>query len=97
MARVVLRVPAGSVIVCAIGSWSVSAHVLTERPALGDWPGMPICTSYVVPGSSSTRLPRHSPLLGSYHMFRPWRNDESPDLRKMTAQPSAPGLVVGFQ
>ena len=91
----VVRVPAGSVITWPSGY--VSLQVATEIPALGDWPGMPICTSYVVPGSSITRLPRHSLLFESYHMLRPGRNDESPLFRKITEQPSAPGFDGGVQ
>src|SRR5438874_2399493 len=95
MASGCVTVPAGSVMVCATGK--LSLQVATAMPAEGCWPGMPICASYVVPGSSSTRLPRHSLFDGSYHMLRPERNDASPCLRKITAQPSAPGFDGGVQ
>src|SRR5207253_11017741 len=51
----------------------------------------------ILPGSSSTRLPRHSLLLASYHMSRPCLKPESPCLRKITEQPAAPGLDGGVQ
>src|SRR5258708_39288383 len=84
---------AGSVMVCAIGKFSL--QVATVRPFLNDWPGRPIWTSYGVPGWSSTRLPRHSLLRESYHMSRPSRHALSPCLRNCTLQPLelAPGLV----
>src|SRR5215210_2572824 len=95
MASGCVTVPAGSVIVCATGYCSL--QVVATRPALGAWPGMAICTSYCVPGCSSTSEPRHSLLRASYHMSRPCRHEESPTLRKMTGQPAEPGFDGGVQ
>src|SRR5437868_12373524 len=83
-----------TLMVCAIGNCSpqVVPVVCTENVD-----PTPICTSYAVPGVSCTRLPRHSVLRASYHMFMPWLHAVSPDLRYCTMQPAELGVELGFQ
>src|SRR5690348_6434647 len=77
----------------------VSAQVVAVKDGVNAWPGRPTCISYVVPGESCTRLPRHSLLRESYHMARPGFHvvSTSLNLRYWIWHPAAPGFVPGTQ
>src|SRR2546428_11233244 len=66
-----------------------SFQVLALKRALPSW------ISYFVPGSSCTRLPRHSALRASNHSGSPSRHADSPDFLNWIGQPPGPGSAGG--
>src|SRR5436309_9602849 len=68
-----------------------SFHVLALKGVPPSW------ISYFVPGSSCTRLPRHSALRASNQSGSPSRHADSPDFLNWSGQPPGPGSAGGVQ
>src|SRR6266850_1795146 len=81
--------PFATLTVRAIGKRSL--HVFALKRAAPSW------ISYFVPGSSCTRLPRHSALRASNQSGRPSRHADSPDFLNWIGQPPGPGSEGGVQ
>src|SRR6266542_5331956 len=81
--------PLATLTVRAMGKRSF--HVLALKRVLPSW------ISYFVPGSSCTRLPRHSALRASNQSGSPSRHADSPDFLNWIGQPPGPGSAGGVQ
>src|SRR6266850_3968026 len=81
--------PLATLTVRAIGKRSFQVLALKRAP--------PSWISYFVPGSSCTRLPRHSALRASNQSGSPSRHADSPAFLNWIAQPPAPGSAGGVQ
>src|SRR5207237_6192632 len=81
--------PAVTLTVRTIGKRSFQVLALKRAP--------PSWISYFVPGSSCTKLPRHSALRASNQSGSPSRHADSPDFLNCMAQPPGPGSAGGVQ